>query len=57
MNIGQAQNEGSSVNIQEIPLSLNNERPEGTEEQSITSVDGEDLKRDVHIRCSKLKPI
>ena len=29
--VGQSQNEGSSANIQEIPISIENVRPEGTE--------------------------
>ena len=53
MHIGQAQKDGSSANIQEIPVSMENVRPEGTEYQSITSVDGEDLMRNVHVRRSK----
>ena len=39
--IGQAQNNGSGANSQEIPVSMYNERPEGTQDQSITSADGE----------------
>ena len=38
--IGQAQNNGSSANSQEIPVSMDNERPEGTEDQSIISSNG-----------------
>ena len=42
--IGQAQNDGYSTNSQEIPVSMKNERQEGTEDQSITSADGEYLR-------------
>ena len=45
---------GSSANSQEIPVSMDNERPEGNEDQSITSVDGEDLRRNVHMRRSEI---
>ena len=38
--IGQAQNDGSSYNSQEIPVSMDNVIPEGNEDQSITSADG-----------------
>ena len=48
--IGQAKNDGSSANSQEIPVSMDNVRPEGTEDQYITSADGEDLRRNVHVR-------
>ena len=37
--IGQAQNDGSSDNTQEIPVSVDNVRPEGTADQYIKSVD------------------
>ena len=47
-----AQNDGSSANSQEIPLSMDNVRPEGTEDQSITSEYGEDLKRNDHMKRS-----
>ena len=50
--IGQAHNDGSSTNIQEIPVSIYNVCPEGNEDQSITSVYGEDLRRNVHVRRS-----
>ena len=33
---------------------MDNERPEVTEDQSITSEDGEDLKSNVHMRRSKI---
>ena len=49
-----AQNDGSSANIQEIPVSMDNEHLEGTEDQYITSEDGEDLRRNVHMRRSKI---
>ena len=51
--IGQAQNDGSSDNSQEIPVSMDNVRPEGTEDQSIKSADREDLRRNVHVERSK----
>ena len=38
--IGQSHNDGSSANGKEIPVSMENIRPEGNEEQSITSTDG-----------------
>ena len=50
--IGQAHNEGSS-NSQETPVSMDNVRPEGTEEQSVTSPNGESLGRNVHMSSSK----
>ena len=49
-----AQNDGSSAKIQEIAVSMDNEHPEGTEDQSITSEDGEYLRRNVHMRRSKI---
>ena len=52
--IGQAQNDGSSANNQKILVSMENERPEGTEDQSITFADGEDLRRDFHMRRSEI---
>ena len=52
--IGQAQNNGSSDNSQEIPVSMDNERPKGTEDQYITSADGEDLRRNFYMRRSKI---
>ena len=51
--IGQAQNDGSSANSQEIPVSMYNVCPEGTEDQYITSAYGEDLRRNAHVRCSE----
>ena len=38
--IGQAQNGGSSANSQEIPVSMENVSPEGTEDQYVTSPNG-----------------
>ena len=49
-----AENDGSIANSQEIPVSMDNEHPEGTENQSITSEDGEDLRNNVHMRSSKM---
>ena len=51
--IGQAQNDGSSYS-QEIPVSMDNVRPEGTEYQYVTFPSGGALRRNVHVRCSKL---
>ena len=50
--ISQAQNDGSS-DIQEILVSKDNMRPEGTEYQSVTSPNGEALIRNVHVRRSE----
>ena len=50
--IGRAQNDGSS-DIQEIPVSMDNVHPEGTEDQYVTYPSGEDLGRNVHVRRSK----
>ena len=33
---------------------MENERPKGTEDQSIKSADGEDLMRNVHMRRSEI---
>ena len=52
--VGQAQKEGSSANIQEIPISIENVRPEGTEYKSVTSPSGEALGSNVLVRRSKL---
>ena len=52
--IGQAQNDGSSANSQEIPVSMDNVRPEDIEDQSIISADGEDLRRNVHMRLYEI---
>ena len=51
--IGQAQNNGYSANIQEIPVSMENVCPEGTEAQYVTSPSGEALGQNVHVRRSK----
>ena len=51
--ISQVQNDRSSSNIQEIPVSMENVLPEGNEDQSITSADGEDLRRNVRVRRSE----
>ena len=51
--IGQAQNGGSSANIQEISVSMDNVFPEGTEDQYVTSPNGEALGRNVDVRRSK----
>ena len=51
--ISQAQNDVSSANSQEIPVSMKNVRPEGTEDQSIISADGEDFRRNFHLRSSE----
>ena len=50
--IGQAQNYGSS-DSQEITVSMDNVRPEGTEDQYVTSTDGEYLGRNFHVRRSE----
>ena len=49
-----AENDSSIDNSQEILASMDNERPKGTEDQSSTSADGEDLRRNVHMRHSKI---
>ena len=49
--IGQAQNNVSS-DSKKNPVSMENLRPEGTEDQSITSTNGEALGRNVHVRRS-----
>ena len=51
--IAQSQNDGSSANRQEIPVSMDNLRPKSTEDQSITSADGESLGRNVNVRRSE----
>ena len=51
--IGQAQNNGSSANSQEILVSTENVCPQGTEDQYVTSPRGEALVRNVHVRRSK----
>ena len=52
--IGQSQNKDYNANSQEITVSMDNGRPEVTEEKYITSVDGEDLRRNVHVRSSDI---
>ena len=47
--IGQAQNESSS-DSQEIMVSMDNVRPEGTGYQYVTSPNGEALGRNFHVR-------
>ena len=49
-----SQNGGSSANSQEILVSMDNEHPEGTEDQSIIYEDGEDLRRNFHMRRSEI---
>ena len=51
--IGQAQNNGSSDNRQEIQVSIDNVRTEGTEDQSVISPSEEALGRNFHVRISK----
>ena len=52
--IVQAHNGGSSANIQEIPVSMDNVCPEGTKDQYVTSPSGEALGRNVNVRRSEL---
>ena len=52
MNIGRAQNDGYS-DSQEIPVSMENMRPERTEDQSVTYPSGEALERNDHVRRYK----
>ena len=47
--IGQAQNDGSS-DSQEIPVSMDNVRPEGTGYQYVTSTNEEALGRNFNVR-------
>ena len=56
MPIGQVQNYGSS-DSQEIPVSMDNVRPEGTKDQSITSPNREALVRNIHMRRSNASEI
>ena len=51
--IGQAQNDGSTDNSQEIPVSMYNVCPQGTEGQYVTSSSGEALVSNVHGRRSE----
>ena len=48
MPVGQAQN-NSSCDLQEIPVSMENVRPEGTEDQSATSPSGEALGKNIRL--------
>ena len=45
-----AQNDGSSANSQEIPVSMDNMCPDGNENQYVTSPSGETLGRNVNVR-------
>ena len=51
--IGQAQNGGSSANIQEIPFLVDNVCPYGNENQYVTYPSGEALGRNVNVRRSE----
>ena len=51
--IGQAQNDGSSANSQETPVSMENLCPNGTEDKYVTSPSGEDLGKNVNVKRSK----
>ena len=51
--IGKAQNGGYSANSQEIPFSMKNVCPEGTEDQYVTSPSGEALGSNVGVRRSE----
>ena len=51
--IGQAQNDSSVVNSQEIPVLIDNVCPERTKDQYATSPRGISLGRNVHVRRSK----
>ena len=48
-----AQNDGSSVNSQKIPVSMDNMCPDGNENQYVTSPSGEYLGKNVNVRRSK----
>ena len=50
--IGQSQNGGSN-DSQEIPVSMYNMRPEGTEDKYVTSPSGEAFRRNFHVRRSE----
>ena len=52
-SIDQAHSNGSSNNSQETPVSMDNVRPGGTEDQYVTSPSGEALGRNFHVRPSK----
>ena len=51
--IGQAQNSGSSANIPEIPVSMDNVFPDENENQYVTSPSGEASGKNVNVRRSK----
>ena len=51
--VGQSRKNDSSANSQEIPVSIYNVRPEGTEDQFVTSPSGEALGGDFHMRHSE----
>ena len=51
--IGKAQNRGSSANSREIPVSMDNVCPEGTEDLYVTSLSGEALVKNVNVRRSE----
>ena len=51
--IDKAQNSGSSVNSREIPVSMENVCPEGTEDQYVTYPSGEALGRNVNVMRSE----
>ena len=53
VTIGQAQNGGSSANIREIPVSMDNVCPDVNENQYVTSPSGEALGRNVNVRRSE----
>ena len=48
-----AQNDGSSANSREIPVSMDNVCPDGNENQNVTSPSGETLGRNVNVRRSE----
>ena len=48
-----AQKDGSSANIQETPVSMENMCLDGNENQYVTSPSGEDLGRNVNVRNSE----
>ena len=51
--IGQAQKDSSSDNSQEIPVPMDNVRPEGDEYQSVISPCEEYLRSNIHMRRSE----
>ena len=48
-----SQNDGSSNNIREIPVSMDNVCPDGNENQYVTSPSGEALGRNINVRRSE----